>query len=296
MKQTQNHGHLMALICVLIWGSTFVVSKQLLVFLQPVQLMLLRFAMAYIALSFVYPKFYFKPKEEWRFLLMALFANTLYCWAENTAITLTQASNVSILVSTSPIMTAVTMALLHKEERLKRMQLLGFAIAFAGVVLVVFNGAVSLHLNPAGDMLALLAAALWAAYGFLLRRWSGIYDSVLITKKLMFYGFLSTLPLVLMQGKPIDFGSLFVLENLLMLAFLGLVGSAGCYMLWSIAVKKIGVLSANLYINMIPLVTLLVSAAALGEKITLMGLCGMVLVISGMVLGTVEFKNKKAEV
>ena len=46
----------------------------------------------------------------------------------------------------------------------------------------------------------------------------------------------------------------------------------------------------------IDLVTLLFSAAALGEKITLMGLCGMVLVISGMVLGTVEFKNKKAEV
>ena len=292
MKKKLNRGHIMALVCVLIWGSTFVASKELLRFLQPVQLMLMRFAMAYIALCFVRPGFHFRPKEEWRFLLMALFANTLYCWAENTAISLTQASNVSILVSTTPIITAISMSVLHKEERLSRSQVIGFAIAFAGVVLVVFNGAVSLKLNPAGDVLALLAAALWAAYGFLLRRWSPLYDSALITRKLMFYGFWTTLPLVLIQGSPIDFGQLFELKHILLLCFLGLVGSAGCYMLWGTAVQKIGVLSANLYINMIPLVTLLVSAAALGETITLMGLCGIILVISGMVLGTVEFKSK----
>ena len=186
MKNKFNAGHLMALICVLVWGSTFVVSKELLRFLQPVQLILMRFAMAYIALWFVCPKFYFKPREEWRFVLMALFANTLYCWAENTAISLTQASNVSILVSTTPIMTAVVMALFHKEEKLSGRQIGGFGIAFAGVVLVVFNGAITLKLNPAGDMLALLAAALWAAYGFLLRRWSPYYDSALITRKLRF--------------------------------------------------------------------------------------------------------------
>lgn len=295
MEKKQNHGHIMALVCVLVWGSTFVVSKELLTFLQPVQLMLMRFAMAYIALCFICPKFSFKPKEEWRFLLMALFANTLYCWAENTAISLTQASNVSILVSTTPIMTAVTMAVLHKDERLSSSQIIGFAIAFAGVVLVVFNGAISLKLNPAGDMLALLAAAFWAAYGFLLRRWSSLYDSALITRKLMFYGFWTTLPLVLLQGKAIDFVQLFELKHILMLSFLGLVGSAGCYMLWGSAVQKIGVLSANLYINMVPLVTLIVSAAVLGEKITVMGLCGIVLVISGMILGTLEFKWKKSE-
>ena len=70
MKKKLNRGHIMALVCVLIWGSTFVASKELLRFLQPVQLMLMRFAMAYIALCFVRPGFHFKPKEEWRFLLM----------------------------------------------------------------------------------------------------------------------------------------------------------------------------------------------------------------------------------
>ena len=149
MKQKESSGHLMALGCVLVWGSTFVVSKGLMDILQPVQLMLIRFILAYAAMWIIHPRWYFHWREEWRFLLMALFANTLYYWAENTALTLTQTSNVSILVSTTPIVTAL-LAVIRKEERLSRNQAIGFGIAFVGVVLVVFNGAVSLQVRLGG--------------------------------------------------------------------------------------------------------------------------------------------------
>ena len=292
MKRAGASGHLIALGCVIVWGSTFVVSKSLTEILLPVQLMLLRFTLAYCALWIIHPKWYFRWREEWRFLLMALFANTLYCWAENTALTLTQASNVSILVATSPIITALVMAVLPGGERLGRRRAADFAIAFAGVILVVLNGSGSLRLRPTGDLLALLAAASWAVYGMLLRRWSGEYDSVLITRKLMFYGILTVTPLVIAAGEPIDFASLPTLENGAKLCFLGFVGSALCYLGWSTAVKKIGVLKANLYIYMVPLVTLLVSAVFMRERVTLMGASGMLLVIFGMVLGTVQGKKE----
>lgn len=281
----------MALICVLVWGSTFIVSKGLMEFLQPVQLMLLRFTLAYGALWIIHPRWYLVWKEEWRFFLLAIFSNTLYYWAENTAITLTQTTNVSILVSTSPIMTALVLAALHKEDRLTRQQAVGFGIAFAGVVLVVFNGAVALHIQPTGDLLALVAAASWSAYGILLRRWSDTYDSFLITRKLMFYGILTTLPMALANGTPIDFASLFLWKNALRLLYLGLIGSALCHLLWSSCVQKLGVLKANLYLYMMPLATLVVSAMVLDETITLMGVAGIVLVIAGMILGTVPRKT-----
>jgi drug/metabolite transporter (DMT)-like permease len=135
-KQALPTGHLMALICVLVWGSSFVVSKGLMFFLQPVQLMLLRFLLAYCALWIIHPKWYFKWKEEWRFLLMALFSNTIYFLAENTALTLTQTTNVSILVSTTPLVTALLLPLLYKEETPTGKQAAGFAVSFIGVVLV----------------------------------------------------------------------------------------------------------------------------------------------------------------
>lgn len=285
-KRAQWKGHMLALVCVLVWGSSFIVSKGLMQYLQPVQLMMARFLLAYGALWIVCPRWYFNLKEEWHFLLMAVFANTLYYWAENTAITLTQTSNVSILVSTAPIITALMLSALQKDKVLTRKQTVGFFLAFAGVVMVVLNGAVSLHLSPAGDLLALLAAVSWAAYGILLRSWGGDHDDVLVARKLMFYGILTGLPLLAGSTQPVDISAFLTFENGLSLVYLAFVGNALCYICWGGAVRAIGVLSANLYLYMIPLVTLLISGLVLQETITLMGLAGMVLVTVGMIIAT----------
>ena len=287
MKQKQFAGHLMALGCVIVWGSSFVVSKGLMQFLQPVQLMLLRFILAYCALWMIYPKWHFKWNEEWRFLSMALFANTLYYWAENTAITLTQTTNVSILVSTTPIITALILPLFYKEEHITKKQAAGFAFSFIGVVLVVFNGALTLKLQPTGDLLALVASASWAVYCILLKRWANLYHSVLITRKLMFYGILTVLPLVIGNGQPIDFSALLTVGSVTKLAYLAFIASAMCYLLWGGAIQTIGVLKANLYVYLVPLVTLLVSAVFLEETITFIGFLGMLLVIAGMIYATI---------
>lgn len=283
----------MALVCVSVWGSTVVVSKGLLLSLSPVQLMFLRFVFAYGAMWFICPKWFFRWKEEWRFLVLALFSNTLYYLAENTALTMTQTTNVSILVSTAPIFTAVILACLHKQERLTRRQILGFGVAFSGVILVVFNGDGALKLNFLGDLLALGAAVSWAVYGIFLRRWSDQYDTALITRKLMFYGTLTTLPLVMAEVAPVDPAAVFTLKNVAKLLYLSLIGNATCYLLWGNAVKTIGVLSANLYIYMVPIVTLLVSAVVLGESVSVSGLVGIALVILGMILGTLSEKDTR---
>lgn len=288
MKKQLFTGHLLALFCVAVWGSSFVVSKSLMEHLLPIQLMLLRFVLAYAVLWILHPVWHFRWREEGQFLLMAVFANTLYFLAENTALTLTHASNVSILVSTSPIMTALALCVFQKDSRLTRNQAIGFGVAFAGVVLVVFNGAIALQIKPAGDLLALCAAAFWAAYGLLLRRCSDRYHSFLITRKLMFYGILTALPLLLASGNSIPVAALLNVSSLSKLAYLGIVGSALCYVFWNTAVQRLGILKTTLYINMIPLVTLLISAYMLGEPITLMGVTGMILVITGMILGSLQ--------
>ena len=83
---------------------------------------------------------------------MSLFSNTLYFLAENTALTLTQSSNVSILVSTAPVITALLLILLPNGERVTRNIVWGILVAFLGVILVVFNGSVILNLNPSGAL------------------------------------------------------------------------------------------------------------------------------------------------
>ena len=141
-------------------------------------------------------------------------------------------------------------------------------------------------------MLALTAAVLWAAYGMLLRRWSDEYNSLLITRKLLFYGLLTVAPMVLISGEPINFAAVLTFSNIAKIAYLSLMGSALGYILWNNAVSRIGVLSANMYIYMIPLVTLIVSAVFLNEKLTLMGFAGIIMVISGMVFASWQKKDE----
>ena len=49
-------GHLIALATICVWGSTFIFSKTLLSVFTPLQIMLMRFLVAYAVLWCMYPK------------------------------------------------------------------------------------------------------------------------------------------------------------------------------------------------------------------------------------------------
>ena len=84
--------------------------------------------------------------------------------------TYTMASNVGVIISVAPFFTAILSHLfLKKEEKMGAGFFIGFAVAMVGIVLISTNGA-SLKLNPFGDVLALLAAFIWACYSILSRR------------------------------------------------------------------------------------------------------------------------------
>jgi len=292
MKERLLSGHLFAMICVLIWGTTFIVSKNLMKTLTPIQLMWMRFVIAYVALWALYPHWYLHWKEEPWFFLISLFGNTLYFLSENSALRLTQAANVSILVATAPIITALILRF-TRGEKLTPRQGIGFAVSFVGVVLVVLNGVFMLRLHPTGDLLALAAAASWAVYSILIRRSTEEYNSFLITRKVMFYGILTSTPLLLLNKAAINFSALLTFKNIMGLVYLGFIGSALCYVMWNNSIRQLGTLKASIYINAIPLVTLLAGSVVLNETVTNMGAIGIILVIGGLLLSNLNNNHLK---
>lgn len=168
--QNRLTGYCFAAFTVVVWGSTFISSKVLLEFYTPAQIMLTRFILAYCALWLLRPKrLTLTLKQEGTFFLLGLLGCTAYFYTENTALSYTLASNVSIIVAAAPIFTAI-LAHFAGEERFRVSTLAGFLVAFSGVILVVCNGTFVLKLNPRGDLLALAAAVCWAIYSVLLRR------------------------------------------------------------------------------------------------------------------------------
>ena len=286
-------GNLFAIFTIAIWGSTFIASKKLLAFYTPAQIMLTRFLLAYCALWILRPrKLPLAGRQELVFLLLGLTGCSIYFYTENTALTYTLAANVSIIVAAAPVFTAV-IAHFSGEERFRKNTLWGFLNAFTGVVLVVCNGTFVLKLSPRGDLLALCAAGSWAVYSVLLRRASRGMDAVLATRRTLFWGVVTSLPLVLLEGIPYSAAPLLTPAGLGNFLFLGLLGSGICAVLWNRAFHLLGVVSTNNFIYLTPFITIVTAWLFLKEPISPLALLGAALITAGVIAAQRKPKAEK---
>ena len=294
MKNRQTlTGYLFATFTIIVWGSTFISSKTLLAVYTPAQIMLTRFLLAYAMLWLLRPKkLKCNRKEEIIFLLLGLSGCSVYFYTENSALTYTLASNVSIIVAAAPIFTAI-LAHFAGVERFRSGTLWGFLIAFSGVILVVCNGTFVLKLNPRGDLLALAAALCWAVYSVLIRKLDDSLDSLLITRRTLFWGILTAIPMVLLEGNHYPTEPLLtpvIAGNFL---FLGLIGSGLCFVLWNRAFAYLGVVTTNSFIYVQPFITILVGWVFLREPISPLALVGAGLITTGVVATQRTPKHKR---
>lgn len=279
--------HLMAIVTVAIWGTTFVSTKILIQHgLTPSEIFFYRFALAYVCMwSISYKKLFANNiKDEWLLLLAGLCGGTIYFITENTALGITLASNVSLIVCTSPILTTFLSFLFKRKESLTRHLLYGSLMALLGVGLVVFNGSFILKINPLGDILSLTAALMWAFYCLILKQLDSHYSIVFITRKVFFYGVLTILPMFLFR--PIHWDNALMLQPVVFgnLLFLGIIASMLCFIAWNACVKELGAVKSTNYIYIVPLVTLLTSAVIIDEKITWIAIAGCILILCGVYL------------
>lgn len=282
--------HLLTALVVTIWGTTFVATKVLLQHgLGPVDIMFYRFVIAYFCILFISHK-KFKAdtwKDEFQLILAGLTGGNLYFVAENTALGITQASNVALLVCTTPIFTALFAYWLYKEPLRKNM-LAGSFIALLGVGLLVFNGSVLLEINPLGDLLSIVASLMWACYCLVLKPLSKRYSTAFITRKVFFYGILTLLFYFLINPLETNQEILFQPIVVLNLLFLGVVASMFCFIAWNAAVKVLGPSRTANYIYVQPFSTLVLSSIILSEVITLTSLIGSLCIIGGVYLAEKE--------
>ena len=287
MRQTAWTGHGAALLTILIWGTTFISTKVLLTSFQPVEILFLRFVLGFLALCLIYPRRLRlgERRQELWFAAAGLCGVTLYYLLENIALTYTLASNVGVLVSVSPVFTALFSHFLLRREKLCPAFFAGLAVALAGVVLLSYNGSAVLKLDPRGDVLALLAAAIWSAYSLITRHISSFgYSVVQTTRRIFAYGLVFMLPALLIFGFRPSLEAVLEPVNLLNLVYLGLGACALCFVTWNFAVGKLGAVKTSTYIYLVPVVTLATSALVLGEPVTPLSAVGAALTVAGLAL------------
>lgn len=296
--------HLLGLLTACLWGTTFVASKVLLnAGLTPAEIMCLRFILAWVLMlpwchSHCGFGFFgsgtrlsaFKESRLWRrlydellFVVLGLSGGSLYFLAENTAVKISSAtSTVALLVCTTPIVTALMNRCLHRDEHLSSRFLVGSLVALVGVALVVFNGVFVLDDDPLVIILSVGASVLWGIYSLVIRQLEKRYSSAVITRKVFFWGIITMLPVC--ATHETDWALLTEPSVIGWLLFLGLIASLGCFLVWNIVLRRIGIIAAGNYLYFNPVTSLFVAYLVLDERITWLAIVGCVLTIAGVYL------------
>ena len=294
-KKSNLFPHAMAMYNVIVWGTTFISTKVLLESFGPLEILIYRFVIGYMALWCLKPAFlkWQGVKKELAYFIAGLFGVTIYFLGENISLTMTYTGNVSIIVSTAPLFTAICACLMTKSERPTKYFWGGFVLAIAGIALINVGGTGIDAAHIKGDLLALIAAAVWGVYCVVLNEHVGENVPVIVrTRRIFFYGLLTMIPCVFLMKTEFHPERMLMPVNAGNILFLGILATAGAYATWNYAVARLGVMKSSVYIYLIPVITIICSAIILKEKITPGAICGCLLTMAGLFLSEKKTKNK----
>ncbi|HYB41396.1 MAG TPA: DMT family transporter [Candidatus Methylomirabilis sp.] len=202
-------------------------------------------------------------------------------------IAFTTAANAVILQSATPVMVALG-ARVYLGERLRPVQWAGVALSTAGVLLVITRGSwraiAHLDLRP-GDFLLLFSSLGWSAYTIYGKRVLIEHDPALATTAAYVLGSLMLLPMAFVTApffpSP-DLASPVAWGVVAYQAFLGAVA----HIWWYEAVKEVGPSRSAIFMNLQPVVGILLAWLMLGERITTVEVIGTGAVLAGVALTT----------
>jgi drug/metabolite transporter (DMT)-like permease len=283
--------------CVLFWGFSFISIKVTVAVFPPMSQGLLRFAIALIFLYFM--KLKLAPHEKLRVRDIPLLAGagftgvTFYFFCENNGVALVTASEASIAIGSIPVLTMIADWLSGKISRnsdfphLGVRQWIGAFISIAGVWLVagvslVLSGSVLGYVYMAG------AAVCWVAYSLLTRPLFARCSRIYIVFWQSVAGFIGFIPFSISEfghwGRPDA-------PVIIHLIFLSVCCTALGYWLYARSLAVLGVSVSAIFINLIPLLTVVLGFFIMHDRLTLLQWLGALLVIGGVYLSMWEPKR-----
>jgi len=187
------------------------------------------------------------------------------------------------MLATMPIWSA-WIARVARKERLIVRQVVGILFTFAGVGIVLAERGLKWQgtwVALGGDGLMLLTALCGAIYGVLAQRMLSRYSALTVTMYAMMFGTFLLFPAALVEGLPQAFARIDGKVAILII-FLGVFGGALGYFFWTFALTRLTPTQVAVYVNVNPIVAIILGAALLAEKLTGVFVVGFVAVVIGV--------------
>ncbi|MCD4709733.1 MAG: DMT family transporter, partial [Bacteroidales bacterium] len=228
-----------------------------------------------------------KRKDQKWFLLMAIVEPFFYFLGEAYGLTMVTATVAAVIISTIPLIVPFAAYYLFKE-RLTPMNYLGLVISFGGVLLVVLTRSGGLTADWKGVLLMFVAVLSAVAYTMVVKILADDYTPITITAYQSLYGLLLFVPLFLIMEVPrLDFSHV-TTHSLMAVGYLGVFGSGICFIIMTIGIRELGAAKSNIFANLIPVVTAILSFFLLKESMPLLKILGIFVVILGLLLSQIN--------
>lgn len=195
----------------------------------------------------------------------------------------TIASNAALLYAMTPIVVLVLSRLLLGEALTGR-KILGVALGFVGVVVVIFERGVSASVEHVyGNVLVFVAVLAWSLYTVYGRRLIAAYGPIESTAMILVGGTIVFLPFGIIPMTEFPFSSLST-GNWLQILYLALITSVLSYLLWYYALGRVEAGKVALFTNLQPILTTALAVLLLGQDVTVPFVLGGCIAITGVVV------------
>lgn len=286
-RPTNLRAHAALMLMVVIWAVNFSVAKVALEELHPLTFNTLRFPLAagllFVVLRRRGPIPMPARSEIPLVLALGLLGNLLYQMFFIFGLDRTRAGNASLLLASTPIITALLSAALG-HERVRARVWIGVVATFAGIVLVVLGGRAHVATGTstlAGDLIMTGASVAWAFYTVGSRPLVKKYGALPITAWTLWIGTAGLVVAGIGKTLTTDWQEVSAL-TWSAVVYAGVLSIGVAYIIWYYGVSRLGNTRTSTYSNVVPVIAMAVAWLWLGEVPTASQLIGTVIILGGV--------------
>jgi drug/metabolite transporter (DMT)-like permease len=283
-SQADRGALILMAITVTLWGFSWIVMKHLAALIGPFDLVMLRYGVAFV-IVFIMSLASRQPltfTPFWLTLGIAVFQTTAFQCLSQLALLQGGAGHVVMLAYTMPFW-VVLFAWVFMGERPGRQQMVAIALAAVGLVAVIapWRGLGSVT----GSLLALAGGMGWGVGTLLAKRLFQLHapNVLSVTAWQMLLGAMLTWPFTLLFPQP---EVVWTAEVIWGIAYMAILASALGWWLWLSVVRRVSATVAGMSSLGVPVLTVILAWALLGERPTLLEIVGIIFIMAGLVVVT----------
>ncbi|MFP6789239.1 MAG: DMT family transporter [Thalassolituus sp.] len=279
------HLWLLIVLSTLFWGSNFNAAHEVAGIVPPLTAAAERFATALLLFwGFRWWTGKAESQLQWRDALTLVPLGLLGVFGFNYAFFIalhtTSPLNAALIMALAPLI-SVLLSVFLLGSKINRQQVLGIAIAFIGVTLVITGGNFTQLQIAIGDLWMLGACFVWSLYSVGSKRYAPHIPSMQFARWTVSIGAVALIALALIVEQPLHTIPQLSFKSHAVLLYMSIFGSVLAYIFWLKGVQEIGPDKSAIAFNFVPVFTLLVSLI-LGVYPDGIQISGLVLVLAGV--------------